>query len=31
MPSKRDQQNFKSFYHSEPFKNGHFNVRHPVV
>ena len=30
MPSKRDQQNFRSFYPSEPFKNGHFNVRHPV-
>ena len=30
MPSKRDQQNFWSFYPSEPFKNGHFNVRHPV-
>ena len=30
MPSKKDQQNFWSFYPSEPFKNGHFNVRHPV-
>ena len=31
MPSKKDQQNFWSFYPSEPFKNGHFNVRHPVT
>ena len=31
MPSKKDQQKFWSFYPSEPFKNGHFNVRHPVV
>ena len=30
MPSKRNQQNFWSFYPSEPFKNGHFNVRYPV-
>ena len=30
MPSKKDQQNFWSFYPSEPFQNGHFNVRHPV-
>ena len=30
MPSKKYQQNFWSFNPSEPFKNGHFNVRHPV-
>ena len=30
MPSKKDQQIFWSFYPSEPFKNGHFNVRHTV-
>ena len=30
MPSKKDQQNLWSFYPSDPFKNGHFNVRHPV-
>ena len=30
MPSKKDQQNFWSFYPSKPFKNGHFNVGHPV-
>ena len=31
MPSKKDQQKIWSFYPSEPFKNGHFNVRHPVL
>ena len=30
MPLKKDQQISLSFYPSEPFKNGHFNVRHPV-
>jgi hypothetical protein len=30
MPSNKYQQKFWSFYPSEPFKNGHFNVRHPV-
>ena len=24
------QENYWSFYLSEPFKNGHFNVRHPL-
>ena len=27
---KKNQQNYWSFYPLEPFKNGHFNVRHPV-
>ena len=31
MPSKKDQPNFWFFYPSEPFKNGHFNVRHPKL
>ena len=31
MPLKKKQQNYRSFYPSEPFKNGHFNVRHPVA
>ena len=30
MPSNKYQQIFWSFYSSEPFKNRHFNVRHPV-
>ena len=30
MHLKKNQQNYWSFYPSEPFKNGHFNVRHPV-
>ena len=31
MPSKKNQQNYGSFYPSQPFKYGHFNVRHPVL
>ena len=31
MPSKKNQQNYWSFYPSEPFTLGHFNVRYPVV
>ena len=27
---KEKKQNYWSFYPSEPFKNGHFNVRYPV-
>ena len=30
MHLKKNQKNYWSFYPSEPFKNGHFNVRHPV-
>ena len=30
MHLKKNQQNYWSFYPSEPFKNEHFNVRHPV-
>ena len=30
MPSKKNQQNYWSFYPSEPFTIAHFNVRHPV-
>ena len=30
MHLKKNQQNYWSFYPSEPFENGHFNVRHPV-
>ena len=31
MPSKKNQQNYWSFYPSEPFTFRHFNVRHPVI
>ena len=30
MPLKKNQQNYWSFYPSEPFTIAHFNVRHPV-
>ena len=30
MHLKKNQQNLWSFYPSEPFQNGHFNVRYPV-
>ena len=30
MDLKKNLQNYWSFYPSEPFKNGHFNVRYPV-
>ena len=30
MHLKKNQQNYWSFYLSEPFENGHFNVKHPV-
>ena len=30
MPSKKNQQDYCSFYPSEPSTIAHFNVRHPV-